>query len=287
MKLVVSFVAVVIAAAAPQLAHAAPRFELLCGTMKDGQAVDVLPSAKKPKLTGPIGCALRVHHPDPDQPMLVTLQTTRYLVDGGKKTKVQPRAIEGKQNPDDDGSMDYEWMISPDDRDADGVVYFASCEDFDIHVGIDVPSGATIFQKTIKIAQACPKPKPITAKVTCTATQQGESWSIPTKKPFRLSDGTVACVVAPKDKRDKIGDLTVSGWIEHPDQNDTSKQVESTHKDADVDPVGEGTWVQYDLTFDNNDYAECFPGTIVLQAKDGDGNVRFTKRVKLDQDCED
>lgn len=259
-------VAIVAGIAVPKLAHAgAPHFEFLCGHFVDGEAKDVLPSAKKPKLTGQVGCALRMHDAPDDFTGVIALRTVRAK-------KWTTRWLEASGTPGDDG-VDYEWMIPSDQRDPDGVPYWQPCEDFDIQVGVDVPSGATIFKKTIHVAQSCPKPKPIAADVKCTASQGGDTWKLPHKEMRLSDDAKIDCTVTPRTKREVS--LSLTGWIEHPDENGNP----TTSERHDGDPLH--------VTFQYADWLECARGTIVLEGKDGDGNVVLSKKIKIDQDCPD
>lgn len=279
----VILVTIVAALAAPRLAHAGrPKYEFLCGTFKDGAALDVLPSAKKPKIVDSIGCALRVTGAPANWEDGPFVLLTTY----DKKTKQTAHQSQVTPSRGDDGAIaDIEWMMNPGDKDESGTPWFTPCDDFDIEVQIQEPGSGTLFDKKLHIAQACPKPKQISAKVTCTATQSGDSWKIPSKTKYRMSDATIACVVAPKDKRAKVGNLFVTGWISHPDG--TGQGVEGAHHDGDVDPIDEGTWVQFDVNFTNEDYTECMPGTMHFEAKNEDGQVVFTKDIDFDQTCDD
>ncbi|MCE9572666.1 MAG: hypothetical protein K8W52_05875 [Deltaproteobacteria bacterium] len=275
-------------AAAPRAARAGnPKFEFLCGTFVDGEVKDVVPSPKKPKITDPIGCALRVTNAPPgwENQWSVELTFLRHI--GGAKTPTDAGAKSGTFERDASGVLDAEWEVKPNEPTMNEGPYFAACEDFDINVHVFTAEGDSAYAKTLKVVQKCPKPRPVAAKITCTATaQDGAQVPITSKRRGRYgAEAAVACLVAPRAKRAKVGDLTVVGRIERLDDN--GQPTSTPPRESEVIPIDEGTWVNFQVNFQEGDWGECSDATIVIEGRNDSGQLVINQKLPFKQDCPD
>lgn len=192
-------VAAALVAAAATSAHAGKKVkaELLCGVFVDGQVTDMVPSKSKPRLDKPVGCALHLSDVG-DDTYMANIHTVRSTVDAasGKKSKVTTSG----HTEDVGGSKDLELVMTPGANDENGEVDFQPCEDFDVVASVFDDRGK-YFSKTIHVAQACPKPKPLKAKVGCYATKDGDRIDLPDKEKKSLDGYKVTCWAMSDDER--------------------------------------------------------------------------------------
>ncbi len=177
-------------AATAGTAHAGKKVkaELLCGVFVDGQVTDMVPSPKKPKLDQPVGCALHLDGVGGDTYM-ANIHTVRTTVDAsGKKSKVTTSG----HTSDVGADKDLEFVMTPGANDENNEIDFQPCEDFDVVASVSDDQGV-YFKKTLHVAQACPKPKPLKAKVGCYATKDDDRIDLPDKKKPSLDGYKVTC----------------------------------------------------------------------------------------------
>lgn len=140
----------------------------LCGTFVDGAIKKPITGGKVEKLTVPIACAIHVN--DPNEPShMGNVHTVR------KPAKAKPIKNQGKTDDfggqSDADKKDFAVILAPGTADENGEIAFQPCEDFDIEASISDDLG-TYFTKTIRVQQSCPKPKPVTATLSCVYTAQ-------------------------------------------------------------------------------------------------------------------
>ncbi|MBL0215774.1 MAG: hypothetical protein IPQ07_18075 [Myxococcales bacterium] len=259
--------------------------EFLCGTYVGGTIKEAITGGKRGKLTDPVVCA--IHVADPNEPShMGNIHTVRYAVDPatGKKSKV---VTSGKT--DDFGGQseadkkDFTLILTPNANDANGEVPWKPCEDFDLVATVSDDLGV-YFTKTIKVVQACPKPAPIKARLSCNyEAQDGTMIKWPgngDKLKARLSSGKgIDCnVVVPKDPPSGVT-LTASGKI----KGKKAKPV--TEVAGPMPPSGIGAGLSFYPAEDT--FSECENFAIEFALTDQDGAVRWAATQKFVQECGD
>jgi hypothetical protein len=285
MRSFIAAAAIVTVAATSHLAHAAKKVkaEVLCGTIVDGNVTDVVPSPKHPKLTQPVGCALRVEDVG-DDTYMANIHTVRYVVDAatGKKSKVE---TSGSTN-DVGSGKDLEFIMTPSTADANGEIDFAPCEDFDVVASVSDDRGV-YFKKTLHVAQTCPKPKPMKIDSRCTAYQgDSEKFDLPDKQKRSLDGLSITCLLTSHDARFSSS-LKVGGQLFYvaPTMDDSDG-----HKQSDLRA---GTYAEgpdedvFQVTFTTDDIPVCLPGSFELRltVDDADSAHLATKSITVKQAC--
>jgi hypothetical protein len=285
MRSFIAAAAVVAVAATSQVAHAGKKVkaEVLCGTYVDGQVLAVVPSPKHPKLTDPVGCALRVMDVG-DDTYMANIHTIRYAVDPatGKKSKIETSGATNDVGAD----KDLETVMTPGQPDANGEVDFTPCEDFDVVASVSDDRGV-YFKKTIHVAQTCPKPKPMKLESRCTAYQgDDEKFDLPDKQKRSLDGLTITCLLTSHDPRFSSS-LKVTGQLAYDaprtddgDPHHLSDPRAGTYAEGPDEDV-------FQVTFTTDDIPVCLPGGFALNlaVDDADGAHLATKTISVKQDC--
>lgn len=264
--------------------------QLLCGTYVDGKVVTPLPSKKKPKLTDPVACALAIGDLEGGDAYVGTIKTVRYVVDPatGKKSKVAGQSTQGTIEQGDDGKItDVEIVFQPNDKDGDGNVAFAPCEDFDV-IGEVYAAGGTFYNKTVHIAQVCPRPKPLKATVSCVAHRDdGSTFALPDRHKPRLTGITgISCGIASKDDR-LFGDITVTGQTHWRQSDGAGGQADHASDPRQGVAQEPNPGPSYEIDFQPGDWDECVDVDALIEIKDADGASLFAKHLAWKQDCPD
>ena len=259
--------------------------QFLCGTYVDGKVTAAITGGKRAKITDPVACAIHVDNPDEPSHM-GNIHTVRHVVDPStnKSSKVVSSGktddFGGQSDPD---KRDFNVILTPGVADENGDIPFKPCEDFDLVATVSDDLGV-YFTKTIKVSQTCPKPKPLSAKLTCMyEAQDGTLLRWPgngDKLKPRLSSGksfecTIIAKNAPPDTT-LIGVVAIHG-----------KSAKQSGKAAETGE-GNGT-LKVDLGFEPGDdtFTECESFTIDAKLTNTDGAVRWTAKQKVVQDCPD
>ncbi len=258
--------------AAPALADKKPKpikAQFLCGTFVGGAIKEPITGGKRAKLTDPIACALHVDNPKEPSHM-ATIRTIRY--------PANKKAPTSGKTEDIDSSKDLELVMKPGVTDGNGEVLFNSCEDFDIVAKVSDDLGV-YFEKTIKVQQTCPKPKPIVAAISCVyQAQDGTLFKWPGNgvkvKPRLSSDHDLACQIGGKVS---LGGETLTGSI----------AVKGKPKTAKTRPLPDNSWAA-ELSFSSaGDFDECETITLAGSLADSSGANRWTGSLKIAQSCPD
>jgi hypothetical protein len=287
---VLSYVVVVVASSA----HAGTpkvKAQFLCGTMVDGQVTGVVPDKKKPKLVGPVACALHVDDAAGQDGALTVIKTVRYVVDPATKktSKVDGANVSGSVVKGDDGKYaDTLATFKPNEADQSGQIAFRSCEDFDVIATVGDAAG-TLFTKTVHVAQKCPKPKAMKATVACFASHDdGTTYALPAKDKRRLTNLTgITCRVTSKDDRLAAQGTKAAGtmrWTQYDGEKDAPR--ESAERVA-AGPVAEGDTYSAEIVFQPGDWDECVKVSTSIVVSDADGAPLFAKTLGFSQDCPD
>jgi hypothetical protein len=277
--------ALVTVAATSHAAHAGKKVkaEVLCGTLRDGQVLGVLPDPKHPKLTDPVGCALRVSDVG-DDTYMANIHTVRTVVDPstGKKSKVETSGT----TSDVGEGKDLEAVMTPGQKDDNGEIDFAPCEDFDVVASVSDDRGV-YFKKTIHVAQSCPKPKPMKIETRCTAYQgEDEKFDLPDKQKRSLDGLTITCLLTSHDPRFSSS-LKVSGQLAY-----DAPRTDDGDPHHVTDPRA-GTYAEgpdedvFQVSFTTDDIPVCLPGSFALNltVDDDSGAHLATKTISVKQDC--
>ena len=267
------------AIATPAYAGNKVKAEFLCGTFVDGEVKDMVPSSKKPRLTDPVACAL---HIEDDNSFMANVHTVRYAVDAasGKKTKVVTQG----PTQDIEKDKDLELVMKPGEADERGEVLFKSCEDFDVVASISDDRG-TYFNKTFHVAQSCPKPKAMKAKIYCTADKEdAERIDLPSKKTPSLDGYRVSCAAMSDDPRLPTAKLWAQTDYFAPTTDDTDG-----HRQSDVRvgkyEEGEDESASF-VNFESDDIPVCLPTfDIKVYIDDANGGHMFAKTITIKQKC--
>ncbi|MDB4957252.1 MAG: hypothetical protein JWO36_4821 [Myxococcales bacterium] len=258
--------------------------ELLCGVMADGKISDVVPNKKKPRLDQPVACALHLSVENNDT-FMGNIHTVRYAVDAstGKKTKITTQGETSDIENHPGLKKDIEIVMKPAAPDERGDVLFQACEDFDV-VGSVFDDRGTYFTKSIHIEQACPKPKPLKASITCIATKDGDRIDLPDKKKRSLDGYAVACFAQSSDPRLPKAKFWGRTEYDHPTMDDSNGH---TKNDARTGKYEEGEDESAAmLTLEADDIPVCLATfDINLFIDDASGAHLFTKKVTVKQKC--
>jgi hypothetical protein len=235
--------------AAAGTAHAGKKVkaEFLCGVFVDGNVTDMVPSPKKPKLDQPIGCAIHIDDMGGADTYMANIHTVRTTVDAsGKKSKVTTTG----HSADIDASKDLELVMTPGANDENNEIDFQSCEDFDVVASVYDAAGK-YFTKTLHVAQACPKPKPLKAKVGCYATNDaGNRVDLPDKKKPSLDGYKLTCWGMSTDERFNGTGVKFSAQTEY---------YAHTMNDTDGHTVSEARYGNYEEGEDESSFAVELP----------------------------
>ena len=149
------------ATARPAVAGAKPKVDLLCGVYVDGDITDVVPSARRPRLTQPVACVLHLRKPG-RATYQANLATRRHLrAPNGDATDVFTDGVFAQvAHPAGGDATDLELVMVPGQENDNGEVLFATCEDFDIVGRLTDDAGAVVWEQTLKVVQGCPRLEP-------------------------------------------------------------------------------------------------------------------------------
>jgi len=265
--------------------HAAPKAKkidaaFLCGTFVDGAIKKPITGGKVEKLTVPIACA--IHVKDPNEPSHMGHVHTVRKPAGGKPIKNIGKTDDfgGQSDP---GKTDFAVVLAPGTADENGEIAFQPCEDFDIVASISDDLG-TYFTKTIRVQQSCPKPKPVSATLSCVYTaQDGTLIRWPgngDKEKPRLSapDHELDCSIlvkakaAPRDGLPLVGHFAIGKGKDRPGEA------------SELPPDGD---LRAEAAFTAGDYQECETFTIQGSLVDATGATRWTGKHTITQTCGD
>jgi len=268
--------------ATPVFAGNKVKAEFLCGTYVDGEVKDMVPNPKKPRLTDPVACALRLDAGDGYQ---ANVHTVRYAVDAasGKKSTISTQGKTDEITP----TKDLELVMQPGVKDDAGEVDFQSCEDFDVVATIYDDHG-TLFTKKVHVAQACPKPKPMKAFARCEAAKGDDTFDVPNKQARRLEVDRITCYVTSKDKRFNGSDLTFNAQTVYDAPNSGNGPTLVTndpHKGMFQEGEDESA---FSVEIPPDDIPTCLPSfDIKLFLDDMSGAHLFAKTITVKQKCDD
>jgi hypothetical protein len=262
--------------------------QLLCGVLEGGAITAPLPSKQKPRLDAPVACALHIDDAGGHADAPTMIATRRHVVDPLTRriTEVDGASVVGAAD------KDTEARFAPNAADADGVIAFRSCEDFDV-IALVGDAAGTYFEKKIHIVQRCPRPRPIKASVACIADHDdGSTYRLPDRRRPRLSNlRSIRCTVSSKEPRlVAAGNVTkgVISFMQYEEGQGTLHESEIRTAAAPQAPSGDepGTY-RAEVTFPIGDWDECTELTLSLGVLDPAGASLFDKRVVLTQFCPD
>ncbi len=275
-----------IAVASPAYAGKTVKAQLLCGVFVDGKIKDVVPAKGKPRLDQPVACALHLSVENNDT-FMGNIHTVRYVRDPATGKTSQVATIGETSDIENNPGLkkDVELVMKPGTKDGNGDIMFQPCEDFDVVAKVFDDRGV-YFTKTIKVQQACPRPKAMKATAGCFALKDGgDRFDLPDKKKRSLDGYTVTCWAKSKDPRFPTAKL--SGYTEYTRPTMDGSDGHTVH-DPRSGKYEEGEDESASmLQLDSDDVPVCLPGSfdIKLFVDDASGAHLFTKKLTIQQKC--